>query len=308
MVQLEMMPPARRRDPVRPIFKALSFATRVLWDLPGGRGPAWRCLRAYAWLKILTHFGRLPVQPERLFNDFLYVVKTRGELASPLRQRVTDKVLGKAFVEERLGPGRTIPTCAVLESAAAIAAYRPGPRPVAVKPTHSSGRILRITSDAEWIAAIPEICAWLDHDFFHLTLEANYEGLAKRVIVEPWLDERFTLEGSVHCRAGVPKVVSLIERYSKARQSYTIDRRPLGVSLGFPTRDFEISDWGFFDPLLASAARLSAEFSYIRVDFYTDGRQILFGELTNLPAAGLGVFYPENGETIFSDVFFAPPP
>ncbi|MBL9050302.1 MAG: hypothetical protein JNK19_09360 [Tabrizicola sp.] len=257
---------------------------------------------------MVRRFKRVPNQPHLLFNDFLYRLRVSSELTSPLRVRVTDKVFAKAYIEERLGPGHTVPTLAVLETAAAIAAFRPGAEPVAVKPTHSSGRKLRIASDQEWQAAIPEIQAWLEHDYFQHSLEPNYYGLARRVIAEPWLDEIFTIEGSVHCRAGVPKVVTLIERYSKARQSYTLDRRALGVSLGFPTTDFEIPDWGFFDPLLAAAARLSAEFSYIRVDFYTDGQRILFGELTNLPAGGTGIFYPKNGEAIFSKVFFAPPP
>ncbi len=50
-----------------------------------------------------------------------------------------------------------------------------------------------------------------------------------------------------------------------------------------------------------------AELSYIRFDFYTDGRRLVFGELTSLPAAGLDTFYPATGEAIFSPEFFAPP-
>ncbi len=302
------MPLTRRKKHANRIQKALAFGARFFWDKPGGRRIARLCLHGYAWLRVVGRFKRVPNRPDRLFNDFLYTIRVGSDIGSPLRRRITDKVLGKAYIESLLGPGNTIPTMAVLESAAEITAYRPGIAPVAVKPTHSSGLKLRITSDAEWVAAVPEISAWLDHDYFHFSLEPNYHGLARRVIVEPWLDEAFTLEGSVHCRAGVPKVVSLIERYSKSRQSYTTDRRPLGVSLGFPTTSFKIDDWAFFDPLLAAAARLSAELSYVRVDFYTDGRKILFGELTNLPAGGLGIFHPENGEEIFSKVFFAPPP
>jgi TupA-like ATPgrasp len=277
--------------------------------LPSAPGPSGACrLRGHTWLRTVERFRRLPNRPDQRFIDFLYRQKVAGDIAAPLRRQVTDKLLGKAYIETRLGPGHTVQTLAVLDTAAAIADYRPGPDPVAVKPTHSSGRKLRITSEAEWIAATPEITGWLEHDYFRISLEPNYHGLARRVIVEPWLDEVFTLEGSVHCRAGVPKVVSLIERYSKARQSYTTDRRPLGVSLGFPTTDFQIADWEFWDPLLADAARLAAEFSYIRVDFYTDGQRILFGELTNLPAGGLGTFHPEDGEKIFSEVFFSSPP
>jgi hypothetical protein len=217
-------------------------------------------------------------------------------------------VQSKAYITGILGPGTTMPTLAVFDTAKAMADWRPPVWPVAVKPTHSSGRFLRIGSEAEWLAALPEMAGWLTHDFFRQSLERNYAGLAKRVIVEPWLDEAMRLEGSVHCRNGVPKVVSIIERYTKDRQSFDTDRRPLGVSLAFPTTDFQLPDWSFFDPLLLAAAQLSQEFTYIRVDFYTDGKRLIFGELTNLPAGGLGRFHPADGEAVFSRVFFAPPP
>lgn len=287
----------------------LRHVTYGLWNQPGLRGLSRATLRAYAWLDVVARFGRRPNRPDERFNDFLYALKVSDELDSPLRRRITDKALAKGFVEERLGPGRTLPTLAVLDSAAALAAFRPAAYPVAVKPTHSSGHLIRVDSDQDWVGALRPMTTWLSHDHFRRALERIYAGLARRVIVEPWLDESLYLEGSVHCRQGVPKVVSIINRYEKTRQSFAAsDRRALGVSLGFPLTEFHLTDWAFFDPLLDDARRLSAGLSYVRVDFYTDGRRVVIGELTNLPAAGRGRFHPADGEEIFSAVFFAPPP
>lgn len=284
---------------------ALRRAAAGLWDVQGLRGVSRGCIRVGSWLEMVARYGRVPNQPDRRFNDFLNRLRVGPELEDPLRRRVTDKALAKDYIAERLGPGMTVPTLAVLATPAEISAFRPPVWPVAVKPTHSSGRLLRIEGPEAWAADTARITGWLSHDYFRESVERNYAGLEKRVIVEPWLDEALHLEGSVHCRAGVPKVISIIERYSKRRQSYTPDRRPLGVSLGFPLTGFELTDWRFFPPLLDAAARLSAGFSYIRVDFYTDGARLVFGELTNLPAGGMGRFYPENGEEIFSRAFFA---
>lgn len=284
------------------------MGTLVCWDRRWLRGLARALLRAHAVLDVIRHFRRLPGPPDLLFNDFLFALKVGEELDNPLRRRITDKVHVKDYICQRIGPDRTVPTLAVFETPAAVLNFRPDHYPVAVKPTHSSGRFLRIGSDAEWQAATPRMTGWLKHDFFSQSLERNYRGLAKRVMVEPWLDEGLRLEGSVHCRAGVPKVVSLIERYSKARQSYGTDRQPLGVSLAYPPARIDLDDWTFFAPLLRDAARLSADLSYIRVDFYTDGRRVVFGEMTNLPAGGRGRFYPAEGERNFSAAFFAPPP
>jgi TupA-like ATPgrasp len=288
--------------------RPLARTAAACWAKPGCKGLARRCLRAVARLDMQARFGRTPDHPDRLFNDFLYALKVGDALADPLRQRITDKAEVKAYIAACLGAGTTVPTLALLDTPDALAAFRPDAYPVAAKPTHSSGRLIRINSDQDWRAALPRMTGWLEHDYFRQTLEQNYAGLPKRVIVEPWLDKALSLEGSVHCRDGVPKVVSIIERHGKSRQSYTPDRKPLGVSLGFPLTAFALTEWSFFDPLLAAAARLSADLSYIRVDFYTDGRRLVFGELTNLPASGLGRFYPDGGEEIFSAAFFAPHP
>lgn len=302
------VPSPKRPQPLTLFRRTTARVFLLCWDRPALRGLARRILRVRGWLDMFLRFGRVPRRPDRLFNDFLHALKTGPELETPLRGEITDKVRGKAYIEARLGPGTTVPTLAVLDSAEAIAAYRPTSYPVAVKPTHSSGRLVRVETEADWLAVLDQITGWLEHDFFRQSLERNYAGLAKRVIVEPWLEESLRLEGSVHCRGGVPKIVSIIERYSKDRQSYSRDRRPLGVSLAFPTTDFRLTEWAFFEPVLAAAARLSAGLSYVRVDFYTDGKRLVFGELTSIPAAGVGRFYPRGGEEIFSAEFFSSPP
>ncbi len=288
-----------------PLRSALRFPVRVIWDWPGCRTIATHFLRAHCWLDFVILNGRFPNRPDGRFNDFLYRLKTGDEILTPLRRQISDKAEVKSYIANRLGAKAVLPTLAVLTTAQEVSAYLPPQYPVAVKPTHSSGRMRRITSDADWRAATPTICNWLAHDFFRRSLERNYDGLPKRVIVEPWLEERFRIEGSIHCRNGAPKVVSIIERYSKERQSYTPDRTPLGISLGFPLRAFHLTEWDFFDPVLHAATQLSAGLSYIRVDFYTDGSEVIFGELTNLPAGGRGQFFPEGGEKIFSTAFFA---
>jgi hypothetical protein len=75
--------------------------------------------------------------------------------------------------------------------------------------------------------------------------------------------------------------------------------------LQYPLKEFEPKDWSFLDSLLKCSRILSGEFRYIRIDFYTDGERILFGELTNLPAGGMGKFFPVGGEKKFSEVFFS---
>lgn len=249
---------------------------------------------------------RIPIRPARLFNDFLFQVKAGSELECPLRRYVSDKEYCKLYTEERLGAGTTTPTIHVVRSADEVERYSPSAFPCVIKPTNSSGRVIIARSEGEYIAALSKIKNWFHEDYFLSDLEKNYATLERKVIFEEYIDDSFSLEGSVHCLSGEPKLVSLIDRYTKARQTFDIDGTPLGVSLYYPLQEFEPASWDFLPDLLKQSRILSAEFKYIRVDFFTDTKRVLFGELTNLPAGGIGRFYPADGEKIFSEVFFRP--
>jgi hypothetical protein len=70
-------------------------------------------------------------------------------------------------------------------------------------------------------------------------------------------------------------------------------------------QEFEPASWEFLPSLLSQSRILSAEFTYTS-RLFTDTKRVLFGELTNSPAGGIGRFYPADGEKIFSEVFFRP--
>lgn len=254
--------------------------------------------------KFLEEHKRFPVRPNTLFNDFLFQLKVSSELGSPLRTFITDKEFGKIYVEKKLGAGTTPATLCVLRAPEEVETYLPAIYPVVIKPTHSSRRIVLVFSESDYHKAKTQIKDWLNEDYFLEDLERNYAKLEKKIIVEKYIDDIFSIEGSVHCLSGEPKIISLIDRKTKERQSFDANKSPLGVSLSYPLKEFEPKDWGFLNGLLKSSRILSGEFSYIRVDFYTDGKRILFGELTNLPAGANGRFFPAGGEKKFSEVFF----
>jgi len=253
--------------------------------------------------KFFANHKRLPIRPNTLFNDFLFQL-SRSELGSPLRTLITDKEFGKIYIEKKLGAGTTPVTLCVLRTPEKVDTYLPATYPIVVKPTHSFGRIVLVFSESDYQKAKAQIKDWFNQDYFLESLERNYAKLEKKIIVEQYIDDTFAIEGSVHCLGGEPKIISLIDRKTKERQSFDINKSPLGVSLQYPLKEFEPRDWGFLSSLLKSSRILSAEFSYIRIDFYTDGERILFGELTNLPAGGGGKFFPARGEKKFSEVFF----
>jgi hypothetical protein len=57
--------------------------------------------------------------------------------------------------------------------------------------------------------------------------------------------------------------------------------------------------------MLAVARALSAPFSFVRVDLYSDDRRVLVGEITNCSANAGGVFLPPSAEQPASARMFA---
>jgi hypothetical protein len=289
----------------RVVRKILAIALPIAWQIRVLRPLISKSLDIFQLIYFLAQYKRLPRRPPSRFNEFLFFLKTSPEIENPLRKRITDKEFSKSFINQVLGNTRTIETISISRTRSDINNLSFESFPVVLKPTHSSGRKIIVSNQEELNSARQTLKSWLSHDYFFSSFEKNYEGIEKKVIAEKYLEESFYLEGSVHCRQGKAKIVSLINRHSKERESFSTSKVPLGVSLAFPLKKLNFDNLDFFVDLISDSEKLGAHFTYIRVDFYTDGKNIIFGELTNLPAGGNGKFYPENGEDIFSEHFFS---
>ena len=127
------------------------------------------------------------------------------------------------------------------------------------------------------------------------------------MIVEPYLDPALKYEGSVHCPRGKAKIVSVIDRFDEQKRRASVDRdwNHLHMALDQPHQSLDLSHPRYLDALLTDAEALSAAFDCLRVDFYASDSDYVFGELTNLPAGGLGRFSSPDGAQRFTRAFFA---
>jgi hypothetical protein len=286
------------------ISKRLASAiARVVFFLPDNSGLRRAAEYWFHWICFAVRHKRAPRHANHSFNDFLFQLKTSSELSSPLRQYVTDKEHGKTYITSTLGAGSTIETLAVIRSRSDLDNFSPKDFPAVFKPTHSSGRIAFIESLSDYALAKPMLRSWFDHDYFATTLERNYQGLDPKIIVEPYISKDMRFEGSIHCRHGAAKVISLIDRFDADKRRASFDRswRPLHVALGQPYHALEIDVPRYAAALLAATEKIAREFTYVRIDFYASDDTFLFGELTNLPGGGLAKFSSKAGEQRFSD-------
>jgi len=274
-------------------------ATASVRLLPADSRIRLRAENAFHYATFVWRHRRLPRSGRDSFNDYLFALKTDGRLQQPHRQHISDKEFCKRHIDETIGPGHRVPTIAVLRSPAELEALVPEAWPVVLKPSHSSGRIAFANDAHQLLALRTELLGWFEHDYYRQSLERNYRGLERKIIVEPVIDDALRYEGSIHCRAGQARVLSIIDRFDehKRRASSTRDWRPLHVALGQPYRPLQLPRPLWLDELLVKAERLAEAFDYLRVDFYASDERYLFGELTNLPGGALARF---------SAAFFAP--
>jgi hypothetical protein len=262
--------------------------------------------RACYFLTFLVNNRRMPVTNKKRFNDFLYARKISGLFVGALPRCFADKLKCKEYISNKLGNGFTVPTISVLNNPIEVTKFIPHSFPLFIKPNHSSGRFFLVNSLAQYEQKIPEIISWLTHDYFSETLAEEYYGVSKSVIIEPYIDEKFKMEGSIHCIKGVPKVITLIDRFDpeKSRQSFDVSMKSLNVAFGQPYKAIDVSQLNCLDSLILETKKLAQNVDYVRVDFYLSDSSFLFGELTNVPSGASGKFFPAEGEHRFNSAFF----
>jgi hypothetical protein len=293
---------------VRAYRRSVRFLTlRVLRDVCGFVLPPGRFGdRVYAWLHFVMAHGRLPSR-RMLFNDVLYRLRVGKGLKSPLRVFVSDKEFVKTYVDDKLGPGHAVSTIAILRSEAEIDAFT-FPDRCCIKPTHFSGRVvMRLAGEPVDTGLLRR---WLRKSYYTRSREANYRRLAPKIIVEPILFDNPNLpDYKFFCYRGEPRMIQVDFDRATAHSRILFDTEwnPLSFGLGYPIAKRPAPRPANLHQMLDAAAKLSASFDFVRVDFYTNGAQFYIGEITNCHAAGGQRFVPPEAEETASRLLFTPP-
>ena len=256
-----------------------------------------------ALLQFRKDHGRLPRMSGGGLNDAFFFIKTSDEILDPVRVLVSDKALVKQYVKAKLGDAYNVGTIAVIESLDDALAFA-YPDSCVIKPTHMSGEVMfrHEASPVDFDA----VRRWFGTNYYFSTREANYRYLRPRLIVEPYIFGQQALEDyKIFCLHGRPVTVQVdFDRHTNHTQNfYTPDWKLLPFSVGCPIGPGRPRP-GNLSELIAAAAKLSEDFSLVRIDLYTDGQAILLGEITNCHQGARGSFVPPEGEAIMTRLLF----
>ena len=282
---------------LRIVVSALYRALK--WLIPKNRFGDW----LLGYLLFVHSHKRLPSR-QMLFNDVFFKIKTSAELLDPLRVFVTDKEYLKLYVKAVVGAQYNVPTIAVIRDKVAVKHY-PFPPDCVIKPTHLSGAIIIRKNNAP--VDVDKIASWFDTNYYEITREINYKFLRPKVIIEPLIfgDDNVDLY-SFFCLKGVPKLIQLSVNCLTARKNTFFD-------MAWHKLDFTMLAPIIMDPInkpdnhlemLMIANKLSAGFSFVRIDMYSDGKSCLIGEITHCDGSANATFNPKSGENVASRIIF----
>ncbi|MCW5751861.1 MAG: hypothetical protein KIT81_12000 [Alphaproteobacteria bacterium] len=274
-----------------------------MWGTFVKRAPKTRFFdRIISTLLFYKAHGRMPRIGGGL-NDALHYLKVGDEILRPQRAFVSDKEFVKHYIRAKVGEEFNVPTIAVLRSLDEALSYQ-YPADCAIKPTHLSGHLILRRNGAPIDPA--KIRFWFRKNYYIRGREANYRYLEPKIIVEPLIfgseppnDYKFfCVEGKVR---GV--MVDLDSFTDHVRSFYSPDWEKLPFGIRFPiSRDVERP--ANLVEMIAVAEKLAADFSFVRIDLYSNGRRIYCGEITNCQGNALRPIFPAEHDSLFSRMLF----
>ena len=245
---------------------------------------------AYALILFTAVHRRLPRRRGTLLNDRFLKLRLSTEIRDPTRRLLSDKHLAKAHVAWIVGPQHVVPTLAVLNTHDDVARYD-FPTNCCIKSTHACGHVF-IRRDGADINKFM-LSAWLKEDYYRQTREPNYRGLSARIIVEPIIFAGAELLNyRIICVHGEPKLINVDGFFGGEAVNVFLDTDWRKIDLRESGQDEgeKLRRPPTLHAMLRIARNLSAGFSLLRVDLYSDGVSILVGEITNCHAGALRRF------------------
>lgn len=250
------------------------------------------------------HGYPLNLKTPRSLSEKINWIKLYRDL-KPLAPFV-DKYAVRDFVKDRIGEEYLIPLIGLFDRFADIS-IDSLPGSFVLKATHGSGWniIVKDKTGVDWQATRRIVNSWLKSDYALLSGEDNYRNIKGRIMIEEYIqDSAGRLDDyKFYCCHGKPLGLHVdIDRFgSHGYRIYDADwnefvktTRPVKHLPHIPRPDK-------LDELVDICRRLSAGFSYVRVDlYYVDGR-IYFGELTFTPGGGMAAFDPVESDFYFGE-------
>lgn len=258
---------------------------------------------AVIYIESIRYSKKIPnlSNPSR-FNEKIQCLKFNKELEK--YHKYADKYEVRRYIEKTIGKRYLNKLIGVYDNVEDIDFYSL-PNKFTLKCTHGSGYNILCSEvkDFDIVKAKKKLREWMKENFYSFTREPQYKLIKPRIICEEYLEDTSgTLKDyKFLCFKGEPKFIETdIDRYKKHMENYyDIDWNKLNMKSIYKNKltenyENEISKPSNLEEMIFLAKKLSKNFNFVRVDFYSVNGKTIFGELTFIPASGFEMFIPDN--------------
>lgn len=286
-------------------FKNPRFTASIVWEA---------CSRfiisdkLYLKVYYYLHTGeRLNLNNPTTFNEKTQWLKLHN--THPICTQMADKYGVRQIIKDSIGEKYLIPLLGVWDSFNDID-FDSLPRKFVLKTNHDSGTVI-ICRDKEKLdknTAKAKLSKSLKHNYFWAGREHPYKNIKPKIIAEEFMEnngEEGLSDYKFFCFNGKPEILFFAsDRFDKKDDGvkfdyYDMELRHLPIkSKGHKNKNLAIPHTEQFDEMKTLAAKLSAGFPFLRVDFYIINNKVYFGELTFHHDGGVVPFIPKEWDYI----------
>ena len=242
---------------------------------------------------------KLDLSNPKSFNEKMQWLKLYDR--DPEYTKMVDKYEVKKYIEETIGKEYVIPTLGVYDSVNDIDLDKL-PEKFVLKVTHDSGGIVICEDKSKFDkeASLKKLRKCQKKSFFYLNREWPYKNVKPRIIAEKYMvdESGWQLKDyKVFCFNGEPKFVEIdYDRYVGHKLNvYDLDWNYIDFYMtSHNDPNVHIKKPEKLDLMLDLSRTLSKGIRFLRVDFYSIGDKLYFGELTFTPGSGFIDFHPKE--------------
>ena len=227
----------------------------------------------------------------------------------PILVTLSDKYAVRDFVRKRVG-GEYLTRLYHVTSDPRDIPLASLPDSFVIKPTHGCGwlEIVRDKNKVD-LQQLQRLCAdWLARNFFYVAGEWVYKNIPPRLLIEELLDDGtggIPYDYKFFVFGGRVEFASVdLDRFGDHRRNmYDRDWNRLNFGFQRSASDKEVPRPPKLDEMIRIAETLCTGFDFLRIDMYSVGDRIVFGEVTTTPASGLEPFWPGGTDRWIGDLW-----
>lgn len=215
---------------------------------------------------------------------------------SKQKTELTDKVLVRNFIKEKIGEEYLIPLIGVYDKFEDID-FEQLPEKFVIKCNHDSGSV-NIINDKRKINKKQlknEYNFFIKRNYAYMGFEMHYKDIKPKIMIEKNMGDNIK-DYKFLCFDGIPYYCWVdVDRFiNHKRNIYDMDWKLQSFSQIYGNYEDNVECPKNFEKMKEIAKKLSQGFDHVRVDLYEIDGKVYFGEMTFTSESGLGKISPEE--------------